>query len=458
VVALATAVTQFLTRVGINRPAFYSVLTRGTQGAAALLGIVLVGHVMDRPTQGYYFAILGFVAFVQLADFGLMYAVMQSASHEAGNHAIEQDTSTTRGAQRQLAALLKGASRFNAATTLLSTLVVGAIGTRVLNLGTGGASGVETGWWPPWLAALIATGAGQLLNPRVSLLEGAGFVSAVWFLRFVQESAAAIALCCALAIGWGLWAIPLSYLSRVTVGLLWLQRPSQREYFTALRRDDAYGVGGSYWRTEVWPFQWRVGVSALSGYLIFQFFTPLMFALKGPTIAGQFGMTLTLTNGLLTVTTAWLNSQAPRFGKLIAARAYAELDREFNRSLGSSFLFVIVMGAALTLGLMVLIYTGQPLAARMLGPTSFVFFVAATVANHVIFAMAVYLRAHRREPLLVSSVVGAAATPIVVAYAGLHGDATTIAASYFGLTVLGLGVTTLIFLSRSRAWHGTNEA
>ena len=74
---------ELLRRAGVNRPVFYSVLTRGVQGFAALLGLLLVARVLDKATQGYYFAILGFVAFVQLAEFGLTYAVMQSASHEA---------------------------------------------------------------------------------------------------------------------------------------------------------------------------------------------------------------------------------------------------------------------------------------------------------------------------------------------------------------------------------------
>src|SRR5918993_4566939 len=78
-----TSPREFLRQVGVNRPVFYSMLARGTQGVAALVGIVLVGYFLDRTTQGYYFTILSFVAFVQLADFGLTYAVMQSASHAA---------------------------------------------------------------------------------------------------------------------------------------------------------------------------------------------------------------------------------------------------------------------------------------------------------------------------------------------------------------------------------------
>ena len=339
--------TELLRRAGVNRPVLYSMMTRGTQGVAALVTILLVARILDRPTQGYYFTILGFIAFVQLAEFGLTYAVMQSASHEvpgasAGARQLEP------GVGDRLAALLRGATRFNTAAVVLATLVVGGVGTRMLSTGGATVSAGASTWAAPWIAALLTVAGSQLLNPRVSLLEGAGFVSDVWRFRLAQELAAAAVLWLALFAGWGLWAIALSFAARAVLGVLWLGASWRRQYFAGLRRSRKVAGPDVYWWKEVWPFQWRIGVSALSGYLIFQFFTPLMFVIKGPTAAGQFGMTLALTNGLLTVTTAWLSSQAPLFGQLVATRSYDQLDRAFVRSLRSSILLVLVTGATIS--------------------------------------------------------------------------------------------------------------
>ena len=442
---------ELLRRVGVNRPAFYSLLTRGVQGVAALVSILLLARLLDQTTQGYYFTILGFVTFVQIAEFGLAHAVMQNASHEAASSPPNAGRLAEATASSGLAALLQGATRFNAAITLLAALVIAGVGTRMLLAGASAGS-VATGTWAmPWMGALLAVGATQLLNPRVALLEGAGFVSSVWLLRFVQEVLAALALWTTLFAGLGLWAIALSFASRAMAGAVWLNSGWRRNYFVALTRTHARR--DAYWWSEVWPFQWRIGVSALSGYLIFQFFTPLIFAIKGPTIAGQFGMTLALTNGLLTATSAWLISQAPLFGQLIATRSYDQLDQAFVRSLRSSFLLVLVVGIAIAAFVVVLDRLQHPLAERLLPPGPFALFVAAAILNHVIFAMAIYLRAHRREPLMVLSVVGALATPLVIALVGRHAGVAAIAASYLALTVAGLGITTAIFFSRSRAWH-----
>ena len=442
---------ELLKRVGVNRPVFYSMLTRGIQGVAALVSILLVARLLDRTTQGYYFTMFGFVAFVQIAEFGLAHAVMQNASHEAAACPPNAGRLTEPTANSRLAALLRGATRFNAAITLLAALVIAGVGTRMLVAGESTGSAAAGSWVMPWLSALVAVGATQLLNPRVALLEGAGFVSAVWRLRFVQEVLAALALWTTLVAGLGLWAIALSFASRAMAGAAWLTSGWRRKYLVALTRSRARR--DAYWWSEVWPFQWRIGVSALSGYLIFQFFTPLIFAIKGPTIAGQFGMTLALTNGLLTATTAWLISQAPLFGQLIATRSYDQLDQAFVRSLRSSFLLALVVGTALSIVVLVLHRLQRPLAERLLPPGPFALFVAAAILNHVIFAMAIYLRAHRREPLMISSVIGAVATPLVIVLVGRHAGIAAIAASYLALTVAGFGITTAIFFSCARAWH-----
>jgi len=432
--------------------------TRGIQAVAALVSILLVARYLDRATQGYYYTFLGFAVFVQLSEFGLAYAVMQSASHESPTERSPvADLSADHVLTSRLSALLRGAFRFNSTTTVLSAIVVALIGTRILDTGKPAGVGAQVDWGGPWSAAILAVAISQLLNPQIALLEGVGYVEAVWLLRLKQEVAAACALWAGLVFGFGLWSIAVSYVVRLAVGLTWVQSGWRRPYFARLKQKDAV-AHGAYWWGEVWPFQWRIGVSAVSGYLIFQFFTPLMFALKGAEIAGQFGMTLSLTNGLLTATSAWLASQAPLFGRLIAQGSFHDLDLRFKRSLLSSFAVVLGAGAILEGGVILLNRIHHPFAARMLPPTAFALFVGAAVTNHVIFAMAVYLRAHRREPLMAASVCGALLTPLTIYIAGRHFGTTAIAGCYLALTLLGLVITTAVFFSCARGWRTQSYA
>lgn len=448
-------IVALLRRLGVNRPAFYSLLTRGAQSATALVTIGFVGHFLTPVGQGYYYTILSFVAFVLLGEFGLNYAVMQSASHESaaltgGENAAAVNTRT----RRRLRMLLSGADRFNACTTTLAVLIVAGIGTHMLGAARGVDVADETTWAGPWTLAILGVAANQLLAPRVALLEGVGEVTAVWQFRLRQEFLIAAVLWGALASGLGLWSVGLAYTTRFVYLSLWLRSHRATRLLRELGRMSAEDRPWStYWRTEVWPFQWRIGLSVLAGYMIFQLFTPIMFALRGARVAGQFGMTLTITNGLLIATTAWLNSQAPLYGRLIAQRAYGELNSQFARAVRSSFAVVVVASLVLVSLVALLESRAHPMSERVLPTVPFALLTASTVVNHLIFALAVYLRAHRKEPLLVISVCGAIATALTLYVTARFANVTWVAGSYLALTVLGGLVTLSIFLSRSRAWH-----
>ena len=448
-------IVGILRGLGVNRPAFFALATRGAQSAVAVATIAFVGRFLTPETQGYYYTILSFVTLVLLGEFGVSYAVMQSASHEAATLLDDSSDADARaGATGRLRVLLGGAMRFNAWATVVGAAIVAAIGARTL--ATGDATGASSpgAWAAPWSLALVGVVATQLLAPRVALLEGAGEAAAVWTLRFRQELVAAAVLWGALAAGLALWGIGLAYATRFVYQLVWLATHDRSRLLRQLRRsDDAPVPAATYWKQEVWPFQWRVGLSALAGYLIFQLFTPIMFALHGPRVAGQFGMTLAITNGLLIATTAWLSSQAPLYGRLIARRDYALLNREFGRAIRSSFAVVLIASLVLLALVRTLEVIGHPVSERVLPTTPFALLVASTLLNHLIFGLAVYLRAHRQEPLLIVSVCGAVAAALTIYLTARFASITWVAASYLALTALGGLITVAIFIARTRSWH-----
>ncbi|HEY5415951.1 MAG TPA: hypothetical protein VIK41_14030 [Gemmatimonadaceae bacterium] len=437
----------------MNRPAFFSVATRGVQSTTALITIVFVGRFLTLESQGYYYAILSFVAFVMLGEFGLNYAVMQSASHEAAALTGDRAAPMYERVITRLRALLFGAMRFTAYTTSLAVVLVAAIGTRTF-VGSRTPGLPSAAWAGPWVLAILGVAASQQLAPRFALLEGTGGAAAVWRFRMQQELAIAATLWTALALGFGLWSLGIAYTTRFIYSTIWLRSHSAAELLRALVHGDASASPPSnYWRTEVWPFQWRIGLSVVSGYFIFQLLTPIVFALDGAHAAGQFGMTMAITNGLLTATTAWLNSQAPLYGRLIAQRDYGELNREFTRAVGSSFVVVVAAAVAVISVVTVLAARRHPISMRLLPPLPFALLMASTVINHLIFALAVYLRAHRREPLLIPSVAGALLTALTIYLTARSGNLVWVTGSYLALTALGGLVTLIIFISRSRSWH-----
>jgi O-antigen/teichoic acid export membrane protein len=440
-----------LRRHGVDQPVLFSLLARGVQSAGAAVSIVLVARYLSISTQGYYYTILGFVAFVQLADFGLAYAVMQSASHEAqrASNTDGGNSNKPEAASERLHALLKGATRFNVAASAFAIVIIALVGTAVLNANPVAAQELQFDWRGPWFVALLFAGANQLLTPLVSVLEGSGYTAEVWRLRLEQEIVAAVCLWVALVVGAGLWSVALAWAARFLVGSVWVSR--SRAWLGYRPKSEVSTT--SYWLQEVWPFQWRVGLSYLAGFLIFQAITPIIFSVRGPVAAAQFGMTMAIVNGLLSVSTAWLNSRAPAFGKLIADRSYERLDREFATALKSSLLLVTFLGFVV-IGLLAFLQSiGSSFAARLLPLFPFATLAASAVVNHFITGLAVYLRAHRREPLLWSSLFGAVLTPFTIYMTGRYGSIEWIAASYLMLALLGAGIAVAVYQACVKQWR-----
>ena len=90
----------------------------------------------------------------------------------------------------------------------------------------------------------------------------------------------------------------------------------------------------------------------------------------------------------------------------------------------------------------------------VLNPLALGFLFTAAVVNVVVFALAVYLRAHKKEPFLWISIVTGVLTGLSTYFFGRYYGATGMAAGYLAVAVVvGLGGGTQVFISKRREWH-----
>ena len=84
------------------------------------------------------------------------------------------------------------------------------------------------------------------------------------------------------------------------------------------------------WKKEIWPFQWRISLSWLSGFFTFNLINPIVFVLHGPVMAGRIGITFSLITAVLSIAGAWINSKIPAICSLIAENDRAKLRERLN--------------------------------------------------------------------------------------------------------------------------------
>ena len=306
-------------------------------------------------------------------------------------------------------------------------------------------------WTAPWITLCLLIGVNFSILPAFSLLEGCNQVSQVYFFRFIQEFLRAVSTWAIIILGGGLWALPGSVLMIIVWALVFLSG----RYFNYFKTLFLPGLDYNLkWWKEVWPMQWRIAVSALSGYFFFYFFTPVLFHYKGPVEAGQMGMTWSMVLALSMISSMWVITRAPQFGILIAKKDYDTLDRTLFHS-AILAVGVAACGALLIFSLVWSLYAFRfPFAERLLPPLPTGFLLAATILMQVSYAQSTYLRAHKREPFMLLSVFSATAMALLTVFAGSRWGAVGITVSYFCVVAFfSIPYGTMIWWKCRNDWH-----
>lgn len=433
---------------GVDRPVFYASLGQAWSLFSGPITILLIAHFFSPKIQGYYYTFGSVAALQSFLELGFSQCIIQFASHEVAclrfgpGGTLEGDAR----ARARLISLGRLSLKWYGAMALLAVIGLGVGGTMFF--WTKHDSSVN--WILPWWCLCACTGLSLVLLPVGALLEGCNQMSFIYGLRTLSRIVAAVVLWIAVWRGANLFTGPLMVLAGALLlaGAYWWRWP---RLLRDLWRAPTGGETIS-WRHEIWPFQWRIAISCISGYFIFNFFTPVLFYFHGPVVAGQMGITMSLLFSLSALAQSWTVSKGPRFGMMISRRQYSELDRLFYRATAQAVGICALGGLALLLGLMV-VRAHFAIGARFLdpGPTSLL--VLATVVNQVVIGQATYLRAHKKEPFMILSAVGGLSTGLLVAVLGCFFAAWGASLGYALVQFAGLVWASHIWGDCRRKWH-----
>jgi hypothetical protein len=178
---------------------------------------------------------------------------------------------------------------------------------------------------------------------------------------------------------------------------------------SVLRSDSAPDIGYTY-RRDVFPLQWRIALSWVSGYFVFHFITPVVFAHRGPEAAGQIGLALTIFSAFSSLGYSWIAANVSALSCHVARSERRELNDLFDKLIIRSSLVTVVISGCFVLAISQLGFLAPEIVVRLPPIPSLLLLTLSTVGNNVIFALAAYMRAHREEPLTTMSIVTALVT------------------------------------------------
>lgn len=449
-------IKTFARRIGMDGAIAYSSGSRIVGGATGVLSIFFITTFLSGVEQGFYYTFGSILALQVFFELGLTGIMTQFVAHEASHLTlIENNTYVGEGKYKsRLASLIQFCVKWYTILSAIVFIFLLFVGYAYFN--RYGSEHKDVNWQTPWLLICIGTAIKLFQSPFNSILMGLGKVKEMSKIGFWQQVIIPSVIWIGLATGFKLYVVGISYLSSVILWQLFVHRTGLEKIIITLWKEKV-SERVSYLK-EIFPFQWKIALSWVSGYFIFQLFNPVLFATEGAVVAGQMGMTLTAINAIQAFSMSWINTKIPLYSQLIARKEYIQLDQIFDKTLKQMTavcfcLLVLFFVFINLLNISQFKMGGNVLADRFLPNLPMLLVALPMYLQQYVYSWATYLRCHKEEPFLWNSVtcgiVSCLSTFILGKLYGLYG--VTIGYCVIALVFLPWGYR--IFKTKKAEWH-----
>ena len=444
-------------KIGMDKSIAYSSGARVVGGITGVGSIFFISTFLTGVEQGFYFTFGSILALQVFFELGLTGIMTQYVAHEVSHLSLNDDYQYE-GEEKyksRLASLIHFCVKWYAVLSVLVFFFLLVVGFIYFNRYGKGHSTVS--WQMPWLLICLGTAMKLFQSPFISIFMGLGKVKEMSKIGFWQQIIIPATTWLGLICGLKLYVVGIGYIISV---ILW-------QFYVRQTRLDMIVI--NLWKIkitervayfkEIFPYQWRIAISWVSGYFIFQLFNPVLFATEGAVVAGQMGMTLTALNAIQAFSMSWLNTKVPLYSQLIAIKDYVQLDNIFNKTLKQmvavcfmllvAFFFVIWL-----LNITQLQFNGNVLAERFLDYIPLILMMLPVFLQQFVNSWATYLRCHKQEPFLLNSICADIACCLsTLLFGKLYG--------LYGLTI-GYCIISILFFpwgywiykTKKAEWHG----
>ena len=446
-------------KIGMDKSIAYSSGARIVQGFTGVASVFFITSFLTGVEQGFYYTFGSILALQIFFELGLTGIMTQYVAHEV-SHLTLNDQYMYEGEDRyksRLASLLRFCVKWYTVIASMVFIFLMVIGYIYFN--KYGSVHEDVEWRAPWLLICVGTAIKLFQAPLNSIFTGLGFVKEMSKASFYQQIILPTFTWLGLFCGLKLYVMGIGYILSVIYWQIFIYRSGLARVFLNLFRVNVTECVGYF--KEIFPYQWRIALSWVSGYFIFQLFNPVLFATEGAVVAGQMGMTLQALTAIQAVPFSWLGTKIPLYSRLIALREYVQLDKIFNKTLiqmtSVSLSFLVIFYLILS----ILDYTefsfhGEILSHRFLHGIPLLLMLIPFYLQQYTNSWATYLRCHKKEPFLWLSICGGIVIGPSTLYFGQHYGLMGIVLSYCILQILFFPWGYYIFRNKRKKWHNIN--
>jgi O-antigen/teichoic acid export membrane protein len=438
-------------KLHIDTAIAYTSIARIIQGIGGIFSLFFVAVFLTSEEQGYYYTFGSILAIQIFFELGLGGIITQYVAYEAAQ--LKLNGNIFIGQEKHISRLSSLLHLFVRWYSLISLLLLCILITTGLVFFSGYEENNIINWRNPWFILCLATALNLFISPLIAFVEGIGKVKDIAFLRLIICIFSILLVLSVLFIGGKLYASAITALMAFFISIFFLWQKGFFKLFINLWSQIGYERVN--YKLEIFPYQWRIALSWISGYFIFQFFNPVLFAYSGPKIAGQMGMTLAALNGILSLVLSWTSTKVPLWSSCISRKEYECLDKSFNIALKSSTLVATSCILLFIVFLAVLAQVYKPLYDRFLPFVLSSILLLTVIINNIVNAWATYLRCHKKEPFLIQAVVIGFLCAVSTVLFGKYVGAVGIVWGYVSIVFfISFPLSYYIFKTKKKEYHG----
>jgi hypothetical protein len=386
-------------KFGVDRSIIWGVINKAFGLVKGPVSIYFLITYLSPQEQGLWYTFGSLSALTIFAELGFTSIITQFVSHE---YARLDDKSAISDSKSTEIDRLMGLIRFSVRvylfiipTAILILLIVGYFYFKTESLAI----------YAAWFIFSIVGGIYLFLGLLQSIYQGLDKVKDIQINIFISSSIMTVLNWTMLMMHFKIWALVIGNLLGLLISSYLLFRTAPKFWKIVLH----YKITNTYhFFKETMPLQMRYAITWASSYFIMYLYVPATYKLVGQVQAGQLGMTIVILTAINGIANNWIFTKVPKFNMLVSLKDYLGLNSLFKRAAFQGLFVQLLFSVLFIFGLYFLHSVLPSVSNRFLSVDLTFLLLLPQIAQYIVGALAVYLRAHKEEPFMWLSVTNAA--------------------------------------------------
>lgn len=429
-----------------NNDIIYTMINQLWRLVSGPMTLIMIPLFLSAEIQGYWYTFISISALAIFADLGFANIVLQFSAHEFAFLRFNEKGEVEGDAEHinKLASFFVFSLKWVMAMILIAFPLILSAGIFIFS-----EKHENINWFLPWILYLVGSTISFFNNMIISFLQGCNLVGKIQRISFIVSVFYNILI-------WGCLFFKLQLYS-IAIGLivssLFINIILYKDFKVFIRQLLKVGRSSKYsWKKDFLNLLWKYAISFASGYFIFQIYTPLTFKYHGAVEAGKVGLSMSLWTAIFQISNIFVTVYTPKINMLVSKKDWKNLDDIFKKVLLiSCFIFALGM---ISVVLILMILKGKvSIISRFLDLIPMITLGMCWLLQMGINTTAVYLRAHKEEPLVLISVISSIYILITTWLSAKYLSNNFFFIGFLSSYLFGVPVIGFIFFKKKKEWH-----